>query len=211
MRIGIARLNNETNAFSPERIGLDAFERFHLLDAAGLGRATGRFRPEIPGIAWNAELSGARRAIERAGAEAVPLTSAWALPSGPLSAETEDALRDQLVEAIDRAGPLDGLYLALHGAMGSARGGEPEERILRAVRDRIGSIPLGVSYDLHGQMTAPKVEIPDLVTAYRTNPHRDLRAVGARTAELVVRAGRGDDVPAQARDVLCARRRSLTH
>ena len=198
MRIGYARVNNETNAFSPERVSREDFERFHLLDARALARATSRFHAELPGLAWNAELSGARRAIERAGAEAVPLMSAWALPSGPLTAEAEAGLRDELLAALDRAGPLDGLYLALHGAMGSELGGEPEERLLRAVRDAMPRTRLAVSYDLHGQMTATKVQLPDLVTAYRTNPHRDLRRVGARTAELLVRTTRGEIRPTTA-------------
>jgi len=195
MRIGIARINSETNAFSPEATRLDDFERFHLLDEAGVAKATSRFRAELPGLALNAELSGARRSIEKAGAEAVPLMSAWALPSGPLTAETERALVDRLLEAIDGAGPLDGVYLALHGAMRSEAGGEPEERILEAVRKAHPALKIAVSYDLHGQMTAPKVEIPDLVTAYRTNPHRDLRKVGARSAELLVQTLRGEIRP----------------
>lgn len=195
LRIGIARINNETNAFSPEATQLDDFERFHLLDEAALAKATGRFRAELPGLALNAELSGARRAIERAGAEAVPLMSAWALPSGPLATSAEEALVERLLAAIDRAGPLDGLYLALHGAMRSEAGGEPEERILQAVRRAHPDLKIAVSYDLHGQMTAPKVHLPDLVTAYRTNPHRDLRKVGKRTAELLVRALRGEVRP----------------
>jgi microcystin degradation protein MlrC len=195
MRIGIARINSETNAFSPEATRLDDFERFHLLDEAGVAKATGRFRAELPGLALNAELSGARRAIEGAGAEAVPLMSAWALPSGPLTEATERALIDRLLDAIDRAGPLDGLYLALHGAMRSEAGGEPEERILGAVKAAHPSLKVAVSYDLHGQMTAPKVELPDVVTAYRTNPHRDLRRVGERSAELLVRTLRGEIHP----------------
>lgn len=195
MRIGIARINSETNAFSPEATRLDDFERFHLLDAKGVAKATGRFRAELPGLALNAELSGARRALEKAGAEAVPLMSAWALPSGPLTEGTERTLIDRLLTAIDDAGPLDGIYLALHGAMRSEAGGEPEERILEAVRKAHPALKIAVSYDLHGQMTAPKVEIPDVVTAYRTNPHRDLRKVGARSAELLVRTLRGEIHP----------------
>ena len=191
MRIGIARINSETNAFSPEATHLADFERFHLLDEASLAIATGRFRAELPGLALNAELSGARRALEKAGVEAVPLMSAWALPSGPLTEATEQALIDRLLDAIDRAGPLDGIYLALHGAMRSKVGGEPEERILRAVKAAHPALKVAVSYDLHGQMTAPKVELPDVVTAYRTNPHRDLRKVGARSADLLVRTIRG--------------------
>ncbi len=195
MRIGIARINSETNAFSPEATRLDDFERFHLLDAAGVAKATGRFRAELPGLALNAELSGARRAISKAGAEAVPLMSAWALPSGPLTEATERALVHRLLDAIDGAGPLDGIYLALHGAMRSEAGGEPEERILEAVKKAHPGLKIAVSYDLHGQMTAPKVELPDVVTAYRTNPHRDLRRVGARSADLLVRTLRGEARP----------------
>lgn len=194
-RIGIARINSETNAFSPEPTRLEDFERFHLLDADALAKATGRLRAELPGLALNAELSGARRAIEKMGAEAVPLMSAWALPSGPLTRAAEAALTDRLLAAIDRAGPLDGLYLALHGAMRSEAGGEPEERVLEAVKAAHPTLRVAVSYDLHGQMTAPKVQLPDVVTAYRTNPHRDLKQVGRRSAELLVRTLRGEVRP----------------
>jgi len=49
--------------------------------------------------------------------ETVPLTSSFAVPSGPLTAECFEWVLGALVQKLRDAGPLDGVYLALHGSM----------------------------------------------------------------------------------------------
>ncbi len=203
LRLAYARIAQETHAFSPVTSTLDDFRRFHWLEGDALARACGRWRAEVPGMIRNAELSGfvraARGALGRR-VELVPLLSAWAVPSGPLAADANEALRGALADGLRRAGPLDGCYLALHGAM-RARGAdrEPEAGFLAAAREVLGpDRPLAVSYDLHGHLTPAKVDPATLTVAYRTNPHRDLASTGARAGALLARAVTGEVRPTSA-------------
>jgi len=119
LRLAYARLAQETNALSPVLTTLDDFDSMHHLRGEQLGRACERGAQEAEGFLANAELSGFVRACRDAGdVDLVPLSSAWAIPSGPLSRECFDALTDELLEGLRAQLPLDGLYLCLHGAMG---------------------------------------------------------------------------------------------
>lgn len=195
LRIAYARFNQETNAFSTLTTTLADFEKQHYLEGAALSDACRPLTSEAPGLTPIGELTGFTWALRNEPVELVPLMSVWTLPSGPVEKATFDTLVERLRESLRAAGPLDGVYLALHGSMRAEGYDEPEEEILRAVRSIIGDRPLAVSYDLHGLMTPGKVEIPDIVTAYRTNPHRDLPQIGARTARLLLRTIRGEIRP----------------
>lgn len=194
-RLAYARINQESNAFSPLATTLRDFERTHLVEGAALERTTRPLASEVPGVTPWGELSGFCHALRKEDVELVPLLSAWAMPSGPLTEETFAVLRDRLLASLRDAGPLDGVYLCLHGSMRATGVTDPEGALIEAVRAEIGDRPLAVSYDLHGLMTKTKAEVPDLVTAYRTNPHRDLPQVGMRTARLLLRAVRGEICP----------------
>jgi microcystin degradation protein MlrC len=125
----------------------------------------------------------------------VPLLSAWAVPSGPLTRACFDALVDGLCARLSAAaatGPVDGVYLSLHGAMNVLDlplpdGEGPESEIVRRVRLVVGeACPVAVSLDLHGNVTRGLVERSTFLQAYLTNPHRDHASVGARCASVLV-------------------------
>jgi microcystin degradation protein MlrC len=191
MRIGYARINQETHCLSPIRTTLEDFQRAHFLVGDALAEAASRKGSEVPGLLKDAELSGVVRALESAGATAVPLSSAWAMPSGPLTRECVVQLRDQLVGELQRAGKLDGLVLAFHGAMGAHGLDEPESWLLEAIRDQVGDIPVVLTLDLHGLVTRRMALAVDAILAYRTNPHRDHKKTGRKAAELVLRMAAG--------------------
>ena len=61
-------------------------------------------------------IRGFLQGLQEEGAEAAPLFAARALPSGTITAETFDELRNRMFAAVEAAGPLDGLLAAPHGA-----------------------------------------------------------------------------------------------
>ncbi|MCA9538403.1 MAG: M81 family metallopeptidase [Myxococcales bacterium] len=199
LRIAFARIAQETNALSPVPTTLADFKRTHFLEGDALLRACGRFGTEAPGFARNAELSGFVRAARQAGEVApVPLFSAWAIPGGPLDRPTFETLRDRLVRELEAAGPLDGLFLSLHGAMGAEGTFDPDGDFLAAARLVMGDRPIAATFDLHGQLTPRKVNNANILAAYRTNPHRDHARVGRRAGDLLVRTLRGQIQPVAA-------------
>ena len=87
------------------------------------------------------------------------------------------------MERIRQALPLDGVLLDLHGAMVCAHLDDGEGALLERVREAIGpGVPLVAALDLHANVTEAMVEAADLLEAYRTYPHVDMAATGARTA-----------------------------
>ena len=89
-----------------------------------------------------------------------------------------------MIDGIASAGPLDAVYLDLHGAMVAEHFDDGEGEILRRVREVIGKdLPLVVSLDLHANVTPEMIEHADALIAYRTYPHVDMADTGRACAE----------------------------
>lgn len=201
LRIAYGRIFHEACAYSPLLTDRDAFARFHRLEGAELAAACTLRGSELAGYLPHAELSGFVSAARLAGhVETVPLASSLAVPSGPLTGECFAWLLDDLVERLEAAGALDGVYLALHGSMQVDGLDEaPEAAILRRVRQAIGPAPrIAVSYDLHANLSCGLLESVDVLIGYRTNPHWDLAPTGFRAGNRLIRSLRGQVRPTHA-------------
>jgi microcystin degradation protein MlrC len=202
MRLAFARICQETNALSPVATELADFEDSHYLTGAELLAAVSPGGHEVAGFFKRAELAGFVDACREGGggaaAEPVPVLSAWASSSGPLTRACFDTLLDRLVDGIARArraGGIDGVYLCLHGAMGVVGLRDPETAILRAAREAAGGAPVVTTHDLHGNLTQARVDAADAIVAYATNPHRDHAKRGKRAGDILVRMLRHEVVP----------------
>jgi microcystin degradation protein MlrC len=198
VRIAYARVAQESNAFSPLPSTLEDFRRTHWLEGDALAAACEPGNHECKGFAKNAELSGFVKAARERGAAVtlVPLLSVWAIPSGPLTQDAYLTLRDKLAEALAGAGPLDGLMLSLHGAMRATDVDNPEGGLLAVAREALGpDAPIGVSLDLHGNLTPELMGGATFVCGYHTNPHRDHAATGYRVGKILCAAALGEVKP----------------
>lgn len=203
-RIAYGRIMQESNCYSPVDTTVEDFARTHLVDGAELHRrATSEVVHEVDKFARNAELSGFHRAVSRHAPRGAivtaPLVSAWAISGGPLSKACLDELIDRMIHRLKRSGPVDGVFLALHGAMNARGELDPEARILSEVRRVVGpGVPIACTFDLHGLLTRGKMAELDYLSAYHTNPHRDHAATGARAGRMLVDAVLGGPRPARA-------------
>jgi microcystin degradation protein MlrC len=198
-RIAFARIMQETNALSPVATELVDFQTAHYLEGAEL-LETVTHGSEVPGYFKRAELAGFVSAAKDRAAEieAVPILSAWASSGGPLSKDCFETLEARLVELLRAAGPIDGMFFALHGAMGAVGIRDPETRLLKAARSVIGDVPLVISHDLHGNITKARVETCEAIVAYQTNPHRDHAAIGAKGGRILIGTVLGEIKPTMA-------------
>jgi microcystin degradation protein MlrC len=191
LRLGYGRLFHEANAYSPLVTEMADFERLHHLEGAALDAATTLGGTELKSFMPHAELTGFRQAARLAGGvETVPLQSSMAVPGGPLTAGCFQRILDSLLQHLEQAGPLDGVYLALHGSM-QVQGltQAPEALLLSRVRRLLGpDAGIAVSYDLHANLSEGLVEPADVVVAYRSNPHWDLAPTGFRAGQRLIRA-----------------------
>lgn len=178
-RVAIAGFLHESNSFAPTPA---TFERF--LEGGGhlpLSRGA-EILARCPGV--NIGAAGAVDFGQAAGWELVPLLWTVAIPSAPVERETFETIIGELIARLEAAGPLDGVYLDLHGAMVCEHLDDGEGEILARVRAAVGpDVPVAATLDLHGNVTARMVEMADVLVAYRTYPHVDMAESGHRTAE----------------------------
>lgn len=196
LRLAFGRLMQETNSFSPVLTRREDMERTHYIEGKALQQACQQGHWEVPGFLKNLELSGFMKAVRKArpsvAIETVPLLSAWSISGGPLEAEYFHELCERFQYLLTAAGPVDGVYLALHGALGVEGLQDPENYLLQAIRSVTRpDLPIVASFDLHGLMTREKIAQLQAVCAYHTNPHRDMARTGFRAGRLLIELTQG--------------------
>ncbi|WBU59878.1 M81 family metallopeptidase [Paracoccus albus] len=119
----------------------------------------------------------------------LPLLHARAVPGGPVAKDAYDAFKAEFLDRLASAMPVDGVYLAMHGAMKVDGMFDAEADWIGAVRDMVGpNIPIAVSYDLHGNVSQQVVDAIDIFAAYRTAPHIDVAETMDASVKMLVRA-----------------------
>ena len=177
-KIIVAECKQEVSSFNPVPSGYDDFAVFRGRELFDYHR---RVRDEVAGALSVFEASDQLDLIPTFGARA--LTS-----GGTLAAGDFDRLSGEFLEALDRAGPADGAYLTLHGAMSAENESDPEGFLLERARAILGeTIPIVVSLDLHGILTDRMLRHSDAVVVYHTYPHVDFFETGARAARLLLK------------------------
>jgi microcystin degradation protein MlrC len=132
----------------------------------------------------NVGLAGFVEAAEANGWELVPTISAAASPSAHVTRDAFERVMKEMVDGIAAAGPIDAVYLDLHGAMVTEHYDDGEGEILARVRKVIGNdLPLVASLDLHANVSPEMVEHADALIAYRTYPHIDMADTGRACAK----------------------------
>ena len=116
-----------------------------------------------------------------------PIMQAHAVPGGVLRRSVYDSLKEEILFGLRAAGPWDGVYLDMHGAMAVEGIDDAESDFIGAVRDLVGPDTLiSASYDLHGNLSGAIMEQLDLISAYRTAPHEDALETRARAFDLLI-------------------------
>jgi microcystin degradation protein MlrC len=172
MKILIARMNHETNTFSPVATPLEAFGR----NGPDYGEEAYR---ENKGM--QTAMSAFIDAAEHAGAEIVTPVSASANPSGPVSADAYDAICHAIVDA---ARGCDAVMLDLHGAMVAENSNDGEGDLLERVRAALPNAPIAVALDLHANVTQKMIDNANVMVSFKTYPHVDMYECGAHAARL---------------------------
>ncbi|MCM2293205.1 M81 family metallopeptidase [Allorhizobium sp. BGMRC 0089] len=134
--------------------------------------------------------------LEGEGLEHLPLLHARAVPGGPVARAVYEAFKEDFLERLHAALPLDGLYLAMHGAMNVEGMDDAEGDWIAAARAVVGETCLvAASYDLHGNVTQKIIDQLDIFAAYRTAPHIDVRETMIRAWSMLVRALKSGERP----------------
>ena len=191
-RVLVAGFSHETNTYADEPTTREDFqERSEYVGQEIIDERAGT----------NTVIGGAIEVAENEGIDLVPVVSASATPGGLVSRETYEYYTDLIVEgAREHADEIDGVLLALHGAMvpeaeDGGIGDDGEGPLVEAVRNEVGDVPIVVTHDLHGNVTDQFLEVTDALVAYETYPHVDTGATGRKATELLLEIARGNVDP----------------
>jgi microcystin degradation protein MlrC len=116
-----------------------------------------------------------------------PTLLATAVPGGPVERKTYDDLKTEFLQRITALLPLDGLYLALHGALFVEGMQDAEGDWISEVRKVVGEDCLiTASFDLHGNLSKRIIDNLDMLSAFRTAPHIDYQETARRACDMLV-------------------------
>ncbi|KQX35116.1 microcystin degradation protein MlrC [Devosia sp. Root436] len=122
-------------------------------------------------------------------AEFITILHARAIAGGPVERGIYARWKAEILDGIKAALPLDGVYLALHGAMFVEGMQDAEGDFIAAVRAVVGpEVLIAASYDLHGNISQRIVDNLDIFSTYRTAPHIDVPDTMRRAVTMLVRA-----------------------
>ncbi len=100
--------------------------------------------------------------------------------------ETFNHFLDLMIQDLEAAMPVDGIYLSLHGAMAVRDVPRPEAEIARRFREVVGpDVPIAASFDLHGNEDEVFLEHADFAFTTKRYPHYDAALQGERAAKAL--------------------------
>jgi microcystin degradation protein MlrC len=175
MRIYSTSIGHETNVFSPIPTSLDNYREGLLYMPS-----TGEGKKILDGPVDNEDVG----AIAFARGYDVHLgLLAFAQPSRPLNAYDYKLLKDEIINNLKAALPVDMVLMFLHGAQVAEGCNDCEGDIIQNIRAIVGAdVPIGVEIDLHGNITDKMVDNCNVLIACKKYPHTDF---GDRAFELV--------------------------
>jgi microcystin degradation protein MlrC len=186
-RVLVAQFMHETNTFSKLPTTLEDYRRRWLIEGEAM---VPRF------IGTKNEVGGYIDAAKKYGWQPVWAGAANATPSGKLTRETWEHIRDMIVGAAKKAGKLDAICLSLHGAAVTETEDDAEGALLEALRGVVGpDMPIVATLDLHANATAKMARNANALVSYRTYPHIDGYERAAQAAALVQEALEGEKQP----------------
>jgi microcystin degradation protein MlrC len=170
-RIAILGLHLEVNAFSPATTRKD-FEQLSWAEGEAITAGS-----RAPVSALPAEFPGFYARMDETGPwEPVPLIVIAAPPGGTMEPGLFPAFLATARRRLEAAGPVDAVYVGSHGASRSAEEADTDGAVLAMLREVLGpDVPVVGTLDLHCNVSDRQAALADLLIAYRTNPHVDMR------------------------------------
>jgi microcystin degradation protein MlrC len=190
MKVFVAGIDTETNTFAPIPTGYQSFAECFLAHGDGTS--------QDPNYCSNQLLIWRRRAEAREWHVAEGICT-YAEPGGRIVRSAYERLRDELLDDLKRAMPVDMVLLALHGAMAAEDYDDCEGDILERVRAIVGpAVPVGAELDLHCHITNRMMRNATALVIYKEYPHVDIPARAEELFTLIADAAEGKVRPIMA-------------
>lgn len=184
MRVFVGGIETETNTFSPMPTGKTDFTV--IRDLSGLNESDGFIGP----------VDIFRKRTLELGWEFIFSLQAYAEPAGITVRPVYESLRDEILDALQSAMPVDIVLLPLHGSMVAEGYDDCETDLIQRVREIVGSdVTIGVELDLHCDITQEMVNDATAIMLYKEYPHIDINEIADQLFTLIADAAEGKTKP----------------
>ncbi len=186
-KIAFGGIMHESNTFSSSLTEFNAFSQTFGVDIISTWKDT------------HHEIGGFIQCTEKQDVNGIPTLMAAATPAGPVTDDAFEKLTDLLIQQLKSIENIDGILLALHGAMVVESYPDGDGEVLHRLRETFGeSLPIVVTLDHHANVSQQMVDKSTALVIYKTNPHIDQRQRGIQAGELLVRILKENVLPTQA-------------
>ena len=177
-KVAVGQFMQESHSFTPIACSWEQFRAGHIHRGEDiLTRLTGN----------KVEVAGAIDLATRQETSIVPLLACNAVSSGTIRSDVFADLLGELLERLESQLPVDGVFLALHGAMVAEDEEDATGAVIAQARALVGEdIPIVASLDLHANVTNKMIAASDGLIGYQTCPHVDLFETGAASMQLLL-------------------------
>lgn len=176
MRLAVGAFLFEGNTFSPVVTRRADFEaKYCYAGDAVLQKLAGT----------GTEIAGAIAEAARRKATLAPLIATHGGAGGRVARDCHDEFVADLLARLAAALPVDGVYLALHGAFVAEGIDDVEGELLAQVRRIAGAVPIVVSCDMHAHVTPAMLTHCDALIGYCHYPHDDTFETGERALAIL--------------------------
>lgn len=183
-KIIIAEFVHETNTFSNQKTDKECFKRCTYVLGDSMITEFSTIESEVGGFL--------KVLKNEPDVMLIPVVSARAVPSGRVTRDMFDDIKDRITDAISTAGKVDGVLLSLHGAMVTEDSEDAEGDLLEAIRKAAGNDTIiMVTLDLHSNITQKMVANCDALFNIDYYPHTDFYKCGIETADVMLKTLRG--------------------
>ncbi len=188
MRLFTATIATETNTFSPLPTSIEAYKE-------GVFLRPGEHPDETP-LMCTAPLYVARNRAKAEGFTLIEGSCFAASPAGTTNRADYEFMRDEILEQLEAALPVDGVLLGLHGAMVAHGYDDVEGDVIERVRALVGpKTVIGVELDPHCHLTLKRVRLADVIVLYKEFPHTDVVERAEDVLDIVLKTLRGKAKP----------------
>jgi microcystin degradation protein MlrC len=191
IRIVTGGLSQEMNTFQWEPTSLADFGK----GSSHIDRGAEILALEGTGTIYGGIIAAAKAA----GIELIPTTYGNAVPGGRVSREAFELIKNEIVEGVRQAMPVDGVLLGIHGAMALEHNDDGEGPLITAIREVVGpDVPIVAPLDLHTNLSEEMMEEATAFVGYKEYPHIDTPETGARAMEILLATIKGEIKPTMA-------------
>ena len=185
--MGIAGFRHETITFWPGFTDLEDFERVALHGEEVIEKRRGT----------NTAVGGFIDICEREGIELFPVCEVPGWATATVTDRAYNFYVNEMKREFSReAENLDGILLALHGAMVTESLQDAETHIVREIRRVVGyEMPIMVTLDLHGNIDPSLLDEATAIFGYQSSPHVDMAETGRRAARTMLSTLNGEIKP----------------